>query len=349
MTAPTTTPVPQPVLAPLSVSALFLVVTAGPTADDIATLRQVSSDVGSLVRAVGFRELASSLSCIVGFGSDFWAATRSGAKPAGLHPFIPLTGPVHSAPSTPGDVLFHIRASRADLCFELGRQIVSALGTAATVVDEVHGFRYFDTRDLLGFVDGTENPTEVGAAEVALIGDEDPRFRGGSYVIVQKYLHDMDAWNSLSTEDQERVIGRTKLENIELDDEVQPTNSHVTLNTIVDEDGVEREILRDNMPFGNLGAAEYGTYFIGYAKDPAVTELMLRRMFLGEPPGNYDRILDFSTAVTGSLFFIPSHDLLEESSDAEEPTVSADDLDDSAASSPDNFSLKIGGLKGVSQ
>lgn len=338
-------PVPQPVLEPLSATALFLVVTAGSAVEDAVTLRDVASDIGSLVRAVGFRELAGSLSCVVGFGSEFWDRVGPSVKPSGLHPFIPLRGDVHSAPATQGDVLFHMKASRADLCFELGRQIITALGDAATVADEVHGFRYFDARDLLGFVDGTENPTGPGAGAAALIGAEEPAFAGGSYVIVQKYLHDMAAWAALSTEEQERVIGRTKLENVELDDAALPSNSHVALNTIVDADGTEHEILRDNMPFGSLGAAEFGTYFIGYAKDPAVTELMLQHMFVGDPPGNHDRILDFSEAATGTLFFVPSLDLLEALADTpvEEAEAEPEEV------RPLDLSLKIGDLKGVSQ
>ncbi|AII08760.1 Dyp-type peroxidase [Rhodococcus opacus] len=341
---------PQAVLTPPSPASLFLVLVAGDSDDDLATVCDVLSGIDGPLKAVGFRELAGSLSCVVGVGAQFWDRVSASSRPAHLHPFVPLSGPVHSAPSTPGDVLFHIKAARKDLCFELGRQIVSALGSAATVIDEVHGFRYFDSRDLLGFVDGTENPTDDDAADAALIGDEDPDFRGGSYVIVQKYLHDMSEWSTLSTEEQERVIGRTKLENVELDDDVQPSNSHVTLNTIVDDDGVEHDILRDNMAFGSLGEAEYGTYFIGYAKDPAVTELMLRRMFLGEPPGNYDRILDFSTAATGTLFFVPSRDVLESLGDEQADAESApEDPVEPDAAGPYDLSLKIGGLKGVSQ
>ena len=189
---------------------------------------------------------------------------------------------------------------------------MSQLAGAATVVDEVHGFRYFDERDLLGFVDGTENPVGAAAGTAALVGDADPGFAGGSYVIVQKYLHDMAAWNALTTEDQEKVIGRSKLSDIEMPDDVKPANSHVALNTIEDPDGTERQILRANMPFGEVGRGEFGTYYAGYAATPSVTEQMLVNMFIGNPPGNYDRILDFSTAVTGSLFFAPSADFLDD-------------------------------------
>ena len=218
---------------------------------------------------------------------------------------------MHSAPSTPGDLLFHIRAEREDMTFELERQLLDLIGDAARVVDETVGFRYFDARDLLGFVDGTANPTGAELPEAALIGDEDPEFAGGSYVVVQKYLHDMAGWARLSAEQQETIMGRTKLDNIELDDDDAPRKSHKTLATIETPDGGELAILRDNMPFGRPGAGEFGTYFIGYAGRLWVIEKMLERMFVGEPAGAYDRLLDFSTAVTGTTFFVPTAALLE--------------------------------------
>jgi putative iron-dependent peroxidase len=225
--------------------------------------------------------------------------------------------------ATPGDLLFHLRAKHLDLCFELASLIMERLSGWVTVDDEVHGFRYFDERDLLGFVDGTENPAGRTAEAATLVGSEDPPFAGGSYVIVQKYLHDMAAWNALPASEQEKVIGRTKLSNVELPDGVKPANSHVALTTITEPDGSERQILRDNMPFGSPARGEFGTYFIGYAATPDVTEQMLANMFLGSPPGNDDRILGFSTAVTGGLFFVPAAGFLEKPPDPPAHTTSA--------------------------
>jgi len=295
---------------PLTGSAIFLVVRIEPGGED--TARDLLERMSGLVRSVGFRVPSGTLSCVTSIGSDVWGRLFSGPRPAELHPFIELKGATHHAPSTPGDLLFHIRAAHQDQCFELARQVMNILDGAATVVDEVHGFKYFEMRDLLGFVDGTENPTGSTAMDAVLVGAEDPDFAGGSYVIVQKYLHDMKAWNSLTTEQQEQAIGRTKLDDIELDDDVKPSNAHIALNVIEDADGNELKILRDNMPFGSIGSQEFGTYYIGYAKTPSLTELMLRRMFIGEPEGNHDRILDFSTAVTGTLFFTPSADFLDD-------------------------------------
>src|SRR4029078_10212564 len=233
-----------------------------PGADNARTVRAFCAGFSGLVRAVEFRDLEAGLSCVMGIGSDAWDRLFGGPRPAELHPFREIrAGPRHAV-STPGDLLFHIRAKRMDLCFELATRIMASLGGAVSAVDEVHGFRYFDDRDLLGFVDGTENPRGAAVAEAAIIGDEDPAFAGGSYVIVQKYLHDMDGWNALSTEAQERIIGRTKLSDIELDDAIKPTSAHSALTTIT-ENGRELKILRDNMPFGSAAVGEFGTYFIG--------------------------------------------------------------------------------------
>ncbi len=300
---------PQSVDAPLSAFAVFLVVSIVPGQED--AVRAVIADVESITRAVGFRDLDGQLSCIVGIGSDAWDRFGLDGKPRQLHPFAAVSGRVHTAVSTPGDLLFHIRAQRADLCFEFERILLDRLGASITVEDEVQGFRYFDSRDLLGFVDGTENPTGRGMAQATLIAD-DPQFEGGSYVVVQKYLHDLEGWNGQPTSIQEHIIGRTKADNVELDD---APGSHKDLATITDPDGTEHDILRDNMPFGRPGSGEFGTYFIGYSGDLTVIERMLQRMFVGEPAGAHDRILDFSTAVTGSAYFVPSLTLLESLAD----------------------------------
>ena len=330
-------------LSQLTAASLFLVVTIDAGGEPV--VRDLCADLSGLERTVGFRVPEAGLALVTGIGADAWDRLFSGPRPAELHRFRELRGDRHHAVSTAGDLLFHIRASQADVCFELASQIMDRLDGAATVVDEVHGFKYFDDRDLLGFVDGTENPTGAAAAAAVTVGPEDPEFEGSSYVIVQKYLHDLAAWNALSTEDQELVIGRRKLSNVELADDVKPDDSHVALNTIVGPDGVQRQILRDNMAFGTVGRREFGTYFIGYASTPTVIEQMLDNMFIGDPPGNYDRILDFSTAVTGSLFFVPTADLLDDPPPA---AGAGTDLTGSAggpSAAPSGGSLGIGGLK----
>src|SRR6516225_2055151 len=248
---PAPSPEPQPVLTRLTEAAVFLVLTVNPGGEQV--VRDFLPDLAGLQRAVGFRIPDAALQIVAAIGSDAWDRLFAGPRPRELHPFRELAGPRHVAPATPGDLLFHIRASRMDLCFA-----------------------------------------------------------GGSYVIVQKYLHDVPAWNALTVEEQERVIGRTKLTDIELPDDVKPANSHVALNTLTGPDGTELQIVRANMPFGQAGTGEFGTYYISYAATPRVTEQMLENMFLGRPPGNTDRILDFSTALTGCLFFAPPAGFLDD-------------------------------------
>ena len=340
--------VPQPVSAPLTRAAIFLVVTINPGRDNRAAVRSFCGDLAALIRAVDFRDLEAGLSCVMGIGSEAWDRLFGDPRPAELHPFREVRAGSRHAVSTEGDLLFHIRAKRMDLCFEMAMQIMARLGDAVSAVDEVHGFRYFDDRDLLGFVDGTENPRGEAVIEAALIGQEDAVFAGGSYVIVQKYLHDLDGWNGLSTEAQERILGRTKLSDIELEDSIKPTSAHNALTTIT-ENGKELKIVRDNMPFGQVGPGEFGTYFIGYCRTPRVTEQMIENMFVGRPPGNYDRLLDFSRAVTGTLFFVPSATFLESVNDDDPTTamLSASTVEPSlsTASVPDG-SLGVGSLKG---
>ena len=302
--------VSQPVDSPLTRAAIFMVVTLKPGAPERDTVRGLCADLSALLRGVGFRDPSGGLTCVMGFGSRAWDELFGAPRPAGLHPFREIKGQ-HHAPATPGDLLFHIRANRLDLCFELATNIVARLESAATVVDEVHGFKFFDERDLLGFVDGTENPSAQAAVQATLIGDEDPGFAGGSYVIVQKYLHDMKAWNALPVERQEAIIGRKKLSDIELRSFEKASCAHNVL-TNIEEGGQQLQILRDNMPFGEVGKGEFGTYFIGYARSPDRIEKMLNNMFIGNPPGNYDRLLDFSTAVTGGLFFVPTASFLDD-------------------------------------
>ena len=338
---------PQPVLAPLTPAAIFLVVTIDDGGEQ--TVHDALGDISGLVRSIGFRDPTKRLSVVTSIGSDAWNRLFCGPRPAELHPFVEIQGGRHHAPSTPGDLLFHIRAESMDVCFELAGRIVGAMGGAVTVVDEVHGFKFFDNRDLLGFVDGTENPDGPIAVSATQVGDEDPDFAGGCYVHVQKYVHDMDSWNSLSVTEQELVIGRTKLEDIELDDDQKPADAHIALNVIEDADGNELKIVRHNMPFGEIGKGEFGTYFIGYSRTAEVTERMLRNMFVGDPPGNTDRILDFSTALTGGKFFTPIVDFLNDppplpgsAPEQESPTVTA-------VPAIRDGSLGIGSLKGIRQ
>ncbi|HTT96258.1 MAG TPA: Dyp-type peroxidase [Solirubrobacterales bacterium] len=337
---------PQDILTPITESAIFLTVCVDPGGEEV--VKELLPDLGGLRRSVGFRAPEARLSCIVGIGSELWDRLFGEPRPAGLHPFRELRGERHTAPATPGDLFFHIRADRLDMCFGLAQLLGDRLGPHLRIIDEVHGFKSFDERDLLGFVDGTENPEGVEASAAVLIEDEDPAFAGGSYLIVQKYSHDLEAWNALTVEQQEAAFGRTKLDDVEFADEDKAPDSHLTLNVIEDEDGEQLQIMRYNMPFGRIGTDEFGTFYIAYARTPAVTERMLENMFLGLGDATHDRILDFSTAHTGNLFFVPSADFLDD------PAVEGDDEGDGAAAgaaaaepAAGDGSLGIGDLRGA--
>jgi len=340
---------PQTVVSPLTRAAIFLVLSIRQDEDAYTQLRAFYANLSSLIRAVEFRDIEAGLTCVAGFGSDAWDKLFGAPRPAELHPFQEIRSAGRHAVSTPGDILFHIRARRTDMCFEMATQIMESIGDVVTVADEVHGFRYFEDRDILGFVDGTENPRGNAASKAAIIGSEDPTFTGGSYVIVQKYIHDMKAWNALPVETQERIIGRRKLSDIELSDAEKPSYAHNALASI-EENGQQLQILRDNMPFGRPGHGEFGTYFIGYCRTPRTTELMLENMFIGNPPGNYDRLLDFSHPVTGNLFFVPSATFLDNVT-PDAPSTTTETAEPMPAASPTpvaphDASLKIGSLKG---
>ena len=333
-----------PQVSPLAfsgTSAVFLVLTVSPSEDAAARVRDVCANMPAFVRSVGRRDSGGGLSCVVAIGADAWERLAPGKiRPAQLHAFRALTDGPRTAPATPGDLLFHIRANRRDFCHELSRIVIDKLGDAVQVVDETHGFAYMDNRDLIGFVDGTENPEGDARNLWTVVGDEEPDNAGGSYVTVQRYVTDFAKWGALPTEEQEKAIGRTKADDIELDDTVSPPSAHKERTTIV-RDGEEHKILRHNMAWGST--AESGTYFIGYARDLSVTEEMLQRMFVADADGVYDRLVDFSRPVTGTNFFAPSLEVLEALAD--QPVQAA--ADSPTATTPPDGTLGIGSLRSV--
>jgi putative iron-dependent peroxidase len=231
--------------------------------------------------------------------------------PKELQDFKPIVGAKHTAIATEGDLHFHIRGDENSFCIDAAAAITDVLASAAICIEEVHGFRYWDSRSILGFVDGTENPHGPDRQFFGMIGDEDPVYRGCSYLFVQKYIHDLKAWKSLPVSEQEKVFGRSKENDIEMSDDVKPSNAHSALANV----GDDFKIVRDNMPFGNMATNEMGTYFIAYASTFSTITKMLTNMFVGVPEGNYDRILDFSTPKTGTLFFVPTFEMLDQFSD----------------------------------
>ena len=303
---------PQSVTDKPGENALFMVFGLLDKENAVETIKDLCGRFPVIIRSMRNRFPEQEISGVMGFGADAWSKLfPERAKPQELIPFKEIKGDKHTAVSTLGDLFFHIRSKKQDTCYEIARLISDAIQEVTTAIDEVHGFRYFDGRAIIGFVDGTENP-DFDTYKYAVIGDNEPDFKGGSYAFVQKYVHNMNKWNNLSTEEQEKVIGRRKFDDWELGDDEKPENAHNAVTNIEDEEGNELKIVRANMPFANPAKREFGTYFIGYASTFSTTHRMLENMFIGDPIGNYDRLLDFSTAITGTLFFVPSFDLLEE-------------------------------------
>ena len=302
----------QSIVEPHSGAAIFITLGLKQTEKTEDVIRDFCDRLPSIENSMRLRYPENPLSVVFGIGSRAWDTLFPHApKPKELVEFEPICGPKRDAVSTPGDVLFHLKSERTDVCFEAARLFHELLRDVTYPIDETHGFRYFDGRAIIGFVDGTENPVGTDAVDDGYIGEEDAAFAGGSYVFTQKYLHDMDYWNGLSIEEQQRAIGRRKMDDLELDDAAKDRNAHTTISKAYRPNGDEAKIIRANMPFAEPSKNLFGTFFIGYAASFETTKTMLTHMFKGNPEGNYDRLLDFSEPVSGALFFVPSPALLD--------------------------------------
>lgn len=302
-----------PVVAYPGKSVLFITLGIKDNETAVADVLDFITGFSALIRSLHGRFHDEHFNALMGIGSDAWDRLRPAKpKPKELVPFTEIKGAKHTAVATPGDLFFHIRADRQDICYEMAAMIHEILGEATYPIDEVSGFRYLDGRAIIGFVDGTENPDDERKMDYAVVGDEDPLFRNGSYAFTQKYLHNMQAWRQLSVEEQEKTIGRRRFNDIELSDEEKPQTAHNNVSKVYDAEGNELKIVRANVAFAHPSKNEYGTFFIGYARSFAVTRQMVKQMFTGNAEGHVDRLLDFSTPVSGSLYFIPSPDLMDE-------------------------------------
>ena len=286
-----------------SASALFLVLRLRDRARGGARAARAASRVPALTAALAKRAPRDRLVSAVGIGPELWDVVSPAKRPKAFRSFPALEVGGRSAPATGGDLLLHTTARRADLCFELALRLRRELGDVAEAIEEVHGFRYLDARDLTGFIDGTENPKGRERAEAALIGREDPAFAGGSFVFTQRYVHDLARWERLAVREQEGAIGRRKRDSRELADRVKPATAHIA-RVVIEEDGRELEILRHSSPYGTT--SECGLFFIAYTRDLAIPEKMLRRMMGAADDGLHDRLMEFTRAVSGATFFAPA-------------------------------------------
>ena len=302
-------PQPQPGIIPEpSPNALFLILRVREPATNGSAVAKVAAGVPSLVNKLGATDPRAKLVCTVSFGSEFWHAISPGKRPAGLRPFKAIEANGRSAPNTGGDVLFHILSKRHDLNFELAMRISNQLGETVEVMDEVHSFQYLDSRDLTGFIDGTENPKGKERAPVALIGAEDPAFAGSSYIFTQRYVHNLKKWATVPQKEQEKVIGRRKPESKELSDKTKPPTAHIS-RVVIEEDGEELEIVRHSLPYGTV--SESGAFFIAYSKTLDTPEKMLSRIMGATGDGLHDHLMDYTRAVSGATFLAPSLEVLK--------------------------------------
>ncbi len=266
----------------------------------LAELQQLPA----LVAEINELQAGADLRISVAFSHAFWIQTQM-PVPSELVAFKPLGQGNTTAPATDVDVLIHCHSNRHDLHFYLMRKLMEVIASDVKVVDETYSYRYLDARDMTDFIDGTENPEGDERADVAIIPEGE--FAGGSYVMVQRFVHKLDAWHRMSVEQQEKVIGRTKPDSVELDD--VPVNSHVG-RVDVKEEGKGLKIVRHSLPYGTV-TGEHGLLFSAYCNNMHNIQTLLASMY-GEKDGTTDQLLRFTQAVTGAYFFAPSAEMLQD-------------------------------------
>ena len=256
----------------------------------------------------GLREptvTAGGSNIVVGFGADLWRRLQPSDAPADLASFTPIVGDGRRAPATQHDLWVWTHGTGEDVELDIARAVTAVMVPVATLAAEQPCFVYHDSRDLTGFVDGTENPPVEAAFDVALVADGQPG-AGGAFVLAQKWVHDLAAFHAQSQAEQEAVIGRTKPDSVELDD--KPPTAHIA-RVVIEEDGEELELYRRSTPYGRVGEA--GLYFLAFSADPSRFTKMLQRMFDVDGEGVHDHLTDFSTPVSGAFYFAPSLDALD--------------------------------------
>jgi putative iron-dependent peroxidase len=255
-----------------------------------------------LVRAIASlrepRTTMGGVNLVAGFRPELWQSLVPDGMPSGLEGFnTPLTGADGFAmPATQQDAVLWLSGGAYDVIFDTARAAIAALAGHATVAEETSSWTYQHDRDLTGFIDGTENPTLVEAPGFVLVADDNPG-EGGTVLLLQKWEHDAAAWESLTVQEQEHAMGRTKLDSVELEN--KPGDSHVAST---DQD-VFGHILRRNMAYGTV--TNHGTMFVGFASQQRPLQAMLESM-AGIGGGTRDAITRFTHPLTGAYYFVPS-------------------------------------------
>lgn len=275
---------------------------------EVETIRDFVDKYQALGRSLKIRAINGNLKMSLGFSRKAWDYLFPEANvPKELETFEGMQGEDEMAvmPATDGDLFLHIRANDSAVVFEALYQCKRLLAKVAKVVDEDKGFRYFEGRAIIGFIDGTEAPVDQESIDSALVGDEDPEFINGSYLFAQKWVHNMPKWENMTTEEQEKAVGRRKFNDLELDDDEKYGNAHNVASQYF-EDGEEKKIIRMNVPFTDTHTGAVGTYFMGYSGAWHVTRGMMQNMI-----DKADFLFSFSRITTGQLYFVPSINVLD--------------------------------------
>ncbi len=278
--------------------------------DDVQGMRVKLAHILELFNHFDEEYYEAMVSGVIAIGTEYWYELYPRLIPQFLAPFPAMHCDDRSAPATPGDLFIQIRADRADICHQMGVELMQLLGSHVDLFEQVSSFRYLDGRDLTGFVDGTENPKGMRKFAVAIVGDEDPEFTGGSYLHIQRYRHNMTKWQLTSEQHQEQVIGRTKADNIEFASDKKAPFAHTKRTSLKDPQGKSVEILRQSMPYGDMSVQ--GLFFISCAKSPQPFSDMLRNMIFADENGDYDKLLDYTIAETGGAYFAPSINFIKQ-------------------------------------
>ncbi len=286
----------------------FISLRLNETVNAIATVRAVGHRLAAMTADITTQYNDSSLVASISFGSNIWQKLTQ-TVPQQLKPFKTIGQGAVSATDGEADLFFHCHSNAVDINFLLCQNLLAALSDSVTIIDETQGFLFLDNRDLTGFIDGTENPDEEQKrCDVALIGSEDSVSAGGSYVLAMRFIHDLDKWQNLDVPAQENIIGRTKVDSIELNESELADTAHIS-RVVIEENGSELEIVRHSMPYGTA-SGDKGLFFLSYSRRLDIYEKMLAHMYGESGDGLHDHLMNFSHAPSGSYFFAPSQALL---------------------------------------
>lgn len=278
--------------------------------DDNVYLRQALSRLPQLFENYAEHYSEANLTGVVAIGANYWDELYPQARPKELLPFAAIACDDRIAPSVSFDLYIEIRSDRADVNHIVSSKVSELLASSVDLVEQVRAFRFLDGRDLTGFIDGTENPKGYHKREVALVNeDNDVEFANGSYLHIQRYRHNMQLWNAIEQEEQEDVIGRTKVDNLEYPESEKADTAHTKRVNLKDKNGKSIEILRQSMPYGDMKTQ--GLFFVSYCQSAKPFEMMLKAMIHSDAHGNFDHLLKYTQAETGASFFAPSLNFLE--------------------------------------